>query len=280
MKLLLIILPKRFISSIMGYIANFPFPAFIMKNIILIYSKLLNVNLDEAEHPVSYFKTLNQFFIRTLKEGARPIDENPKSICSPVDGTVMDAGPIVNDKMIQVKGIEFSVLDLIQEEKYKHEFLDGQYIIIYLSPKDYHRIHSPFDGNLVYCEYNRGYLYPVNSMGLNHIPGLFSINERETSFIQTTMGIIAMVKVAAINVGKIKCTYPVPWTDKTLKEKSYWTSPLNSLPIKKGEEMARFELGSTVILCFPKNKIQFRDNIKKNTSLRLGEAIADFIDNK
>lgn len=277
MKLLLNILPKRMISKIMENIANFQFPSWIMEKIILIYSSLLKVNLDEAEHPVSHYKTLNEFFIRRLKKGVRPIDNNPKTIISPVDGTIMDFGLIKEDKMVQVKGIEFSVCDLIKEERYHNAFIDGHYMIIYLSPKDYHRIHSPVDGNLVFCEYNRGHLHPVNSLGLNHIPGLFAINERQTSFIETSYGMVAMVKVAAINVGQIRCTYPVPWTPETLKQRDYWTQDYHSLSLKKGEEMARFELGSTVVLCFPKDTIQFLDNMEKEKPLKLGEAIAEVI---
>ncbi|GMT48520.1 MAG: hypothetical protein IEMM0008_0059 [bacterium] len=274
MLILLKLLPKRFIGSITGFLTDFPFPKWFLMGFLKMFVKVLKVNMEEAVYHLSHYRTVNEFFTRPIKQGQRPINGDPNTIVSPVDGRIIEKGDIVDDKALQIKGVPYSITKLIKHEDFSSKFLNGHFITLYLSPKDYHRIHVPYNGTGIAAEYNRGALFPVNNLGLHNIQNLFAINERLTTFFETSFGLSAIVKVAAMNVGRIKTTYEQPWTHKEMKQKKSIFSSLDHISYVKGDEFARFELGSTVILLFEKDAITFLKELGSGRFLKMGETFA------
>ncbi len=274
MLFLLKILPKRFIGHITGCLTDFPFPKWFLKGFLKVFVKVLKVNMEEAVYPITHYRTVNEFFTRPIRESERPIDSDPNTIISPVDGRVIEKGDIIDDQALQIKGVPYSITKLIKHEDFSSKFLNGHFITLYLSPKDYHRIHVPYDGTGIATEYNRGALFPVNNLGLHNIQNLFAINERLTTFFETSFGLSALVKVAAVNVGRIKTTYEQPWTHKEMKKRKSIFASLDRISYAKGDELARFELGSTVILLFEKDTITFAKDLGSGRFLKMGETFA------
>ena len=274
MTFILKLLPKRCMSIFVGWIADLRLAKFILRPFLRFYIRLFKVNMDEAIYPLEHYNSVNEFFIRPIKPETRPVSQETDIIVAPVDAVVIEFGKIEDDKALQIKGHPYSIKKLIQNQDLAHRFINGSFVTHYLSPKDYHRIHTPYSGQAIASEYNRGALYPVNDMGLNNIPNLFAINERLTTFLQTEAGLIAMVKVAALNVGRIKTEYPEPFSKVQMKSKLPQHKELSGLSYKKAQEIARFEMGSTVILLFESGRISFLDHIKPGDFLKMGEALA------
>jgi phosphatidylserine decarboxylase len=225
---------------------------------------------------VGQFDNLLDFFVRELHDEARPIDPNPNLVVSPVDGVITQIGKIDEGTLIQAKGISYHVNDLLANIDDAKFFLNGQFATIYLSPRDYHRIHSPIAGQISSLSYIPGNLYPVNESGVRLFPGLFVQNERVISYIEGNAGTVALVKVGATNVGSIKVAFDDQISTNTggrhqQNKKVY----VESIQMKKGEELGRFEFGSTVILLFEENAISWLPSIQECTSLKMGQPIAE-----
>ncbi len=247
---------------------NVPSP--VLHSFIKFYSHVYNVNLEEVKKPIDQFKTFNEFFTRELKENAREIDTQPGAIVSPVDGTIAEFGDIKNNLLVQAKGIFYSCLDLVGEETAKL-FEDGYFITLYLSPSDYHRIHSPITSELKEFSYFSGNLWPVNDIGVENVGGLFAINERIVSMLDSEAGKVAVVKVGATVVGRITLNY-------SELRSNQGNDTLVRLPVvppkkyKAGDEIGQFQLGSTVILLFQKN--QFKpEGLSRQKKVKMGEII-------
>lgn len=265
--LFLTLLPKNLISKIFGIFSVLKLPRFMMIPILKAFAKVYKINLDEAELEIQEYASLNQFFTRALRAEARIIDSAANAIVSPTDSRITSFGDINQSTIIQAKGIDYSVKELLGSEKYYPFFTNGKYITFYLSPQDYHRIHSPFFGQILSYYYEPGKLFPVNDLAVLNIRGLFPKNERLITFLQTEYGKIAVIKVGASNVGKIRVTYDNKivtnnWI-RFSKEHEYKDV---SIMIDKGSELGRFEMGSTVILVFENDTMDF-------VSLNLGEKI-------
>ncbi|WP_102346729.1 phosphatidylserine decarboxylase [Bacillus sp. Marseille-P3661] len=201
------------------------------------YAKAFQVNQAEMENDLNQYSSLHEFFIRTLKKDARAIDESPASIISPVDGFIEDIGVIKNDKTIKVKGQLYSILDMLGDPNVFEKYSQGTYIILYLSPSDYHRIHSPISGKVV-SQWTLGrHSYPVNKWGLLYGKDTLSRNYRMITEIQYETGYVAVVKVGAMFINSIELTH-------------------KGDELRKGEEMAYFSFGSTVVLLFEKESFK------------------------
>jgi phosphatidylserine decarboxylase len=267
------LLPKGFISRVFGYMSLIYFPSAIMKRIITWYSTKYGVNLDEAEIPSGGFKNLNSFFTRKLKKDARKIDAAEKTITSPTDSRVDRFGDIKKDIILQAKGIDYSLYELIPSAE-AEKFVDGKYITLYLSPGDYHRIHSPVTGQITGFFNIPGKLYTVQDFMVKGFKGLFSVNERLITYIQTSKGVVAVCKIGAMNVGKISLSYNNCVTNRFFRRKNEFFYPADKRPvINKGDEVGTFNLGSTVILLFQKNMIKF-EKLKEGQKIKVGEKIA------
>lgn len=268
------ILPKHLISRLVGKLAAAEagvLTQFLIKSFI----KAFNINMQEAQfEDASAYKSFNEFFTRPLKEGIRAIVEDKSLLCHPVDGAVSQFGDIVGDKVFQAKGHDYSLTALLGGKPELAEcFKGGKFATIYLAPSDYHRIHMPIDGKLTDTLHVPGELFSVNPLTAANVPGLFARNERVVTIFETPVGKVALVLVGATIVASIETVWASNITPPAGKYVQHWQHQGDDISLAKGEEMGRFKLGSTVVLCFEPNKIDFEDLAAGDTT-RLGEALA------
>ncbi len=267
-------LPGRLISLLVGYIAGKRLPQSFLEFIIKLYCRRYGVNTDDIRYPDEGFKTFDEFFTRKLKDGVRTVDGEKEAVVSPVDGRVEQFGEISACTMIQAKGIDYLLSELIPDDHMNRYFINGFYITLYLSPADYHRIHSPLDGKVAGYSYYPGKKFPVRPYVVNSIRGLYSRNERLISYISCGCGLAAVCKVGAMNVGKItlSCGGPVA-PDLRKKSGTFLYQNDTGTSVQKGDELGIFHLGSTVILLFMKDRIKFED-LCPGQKVRFGQRIA------
>lgn len=246
------ILPKKYLSRFVGLLASWKAPHFVMLPALIAFSRVYRVKIDEAELSLADYKTMNSFFSRTLKDGARVLEEKENIVLSPVDGRVLDIGSLSEHKA-RVKGAEFSIEDLVHHGPFAQKLKDANYIVLYLAPGDYHRIHSPAKGKVIGYNYIPGTLYPVNPYTARRVQKLFSRNERLTTYLETEQGFMAIAKIGATSVGKIIVEYPqVPSTNRrnSSSREEFFS---HGIAFDAGAELGRFEMGSTVVLLIEKN---------------------------
>jgi len=241
---------------------------------ITLFSDAFGVNLAEAKNPdPKSYATFNEFFTRELKAGSRPIAA--AKITSPVDGTISQFGNVIDGEILQAKGIDYSLNQLLGGDIERcNKFTNGQFITIYLSPKDYHRIHMPCSGTLTEQVHIPGRLFSVAKHTVNTVKGIFARNERVVAMFDTEYGPMAMILVGAINVAAIETVWSgliTPPKGVTTTAKTYKDGKIKP---KKGEEMGRFNMGSTVILVFAEGSPELSDNLQVDQSLKLGEALS------
>jgi len=245
-----------------------------MRSIIRWYSAKYGVR-EEYIIPGGGFRNLNDFFTRKLKPGIHVIDTSGV-IVSPVDATIEEHGEISGGTIIQAKGINYSLRDLVPSDT-AEKFAGGSFITLYLSPGDYHRIHSPVTGKILGYFAIPGKLFPVQEFMVNGIPGLFAINERLITYIGTEKGLVAVCKIGAMNVGRITVFYDHMEMNKTFsrKKEHFYPEDLQK-DIAAGGELGTFNLGSTIILLFGKNMAHF-GNGERAGKVRVGEKIGRFV---
>lgn len=266
------VLPHRLLSRIIYYVMRIRVKwvkNFIIKRMISAF----DINLQEAHSDqLRDYPHFNAFFTRQLKAGIRPIDSSSNSIVSPVDATISQAGKIRNGRIIQAKNHHYTVSELLAHA-FPENFMNGHFLTLYLSPRDYHRIHASIDCELTNMWHVPGRLFSVADWTARAIPRLFARNERLVNELKTDMGTIYAVYVGAILVSSIETVgqglITPPYTNEIRQIK-----PAPDETFSKGEEMARFNMGSTVILLFPENSIELVSDLKPGTSVKLGEKIA------
>ena len=233
------------------------------------FIKQYQVNLLEAEiENIEDFISFNDFFTRAIKPSLRPISES--DIISPVDGVVSQAGKIDDSQIVQAKGRKYSVAALIVDDSFK-EIQNGNFATIYLSPKDYHRIHMPCDGNLISMKYIPGDLFSVNQNTVDNIDGVFARNERLVCLFETDFGVMVFVLVGAIFVGSMQTSWEgliTPPYSKAVKNYDYKDHQIKLL---KGEELGRFNMGSTVIMLMPEGSPKL--NLEVGQALKMGQSV-------
>ena len=222
------------------------------------------------------YSCFNDFFCRSLKDSARTIAAGPTEIASPADGAFSQLGKIEKGRIFQAKGQNFSTLELLGgDEKLAEQFDEGSFATIYLSPKDYHRVHMPIDGTLRNMTHIPGQLFSVNGVTAENVPRLFARNERVSCIFDTEVGPVAMVLVGAMIVASIDTVWhgQVAPVGKNVTSINYLDQP--TIHLKKGDEMGRFKLGSTVVLLFPKDTINWKESIDAGTPIMMGENIGE-----
>ena len=231
----------------------------------------IDMSIAEQTNPNQY-KSFNEFFTRALKQGVRGVDERADSIVSPADGTISQLGKIEAGDIFQAKGQSFSVEKLIGDPQLAKPFHNGQFATVYLSPKDYHRVHMPFAGTLTETLYIPGELFSVNQTTAENIPGLFARNERMVCLFDTELGRMAVVLVGAMIVAGIE-------TVATGKVKPSGKVELqhHQLQLDKGAELGRFYLGSTVGVLFEQDKMVGEEQFKANSAVVMGERLGHSI---
>lgn len=267
-KMGLMVMPKRTLTHVVGALARHP----ISRHFIPLYIRHYKINTDEASKPVHAYGNLTEFFVRQLKKDARPL--TAQGVSSPVDGTVSELGIIDRGTLLQAKGSTYSLAALLADEQLAREFEGGTFVTIYLSPRDYHRIHMPIDGKIVAWKYVPGALYPVNRAGVAHIKGLFARNERMVNLCETSYGRMALVKVGATIVGSIRTEYGPEYAKPFQTKRRSIAQGVTNLSKSRGDEVGRFEFGSTVILIFERGVIQ-RLTVSTGQSVQMGEEIAE-----
>lgn len=275
------IMPKHALSRLVGKFAAAKAGWFTTKAISW-FIKAYDINMDEAKlKKASDFDTFNDFFTRELEEGARTINDNPATLCYPVDGKISQQGNIEAGKLIQAKGFDYSLTTLLGgDEKTAAPFQGGKFSCIYLAPKDYHRIHMPIKGTLREMIYVPGDLFSVNPLTANNVPNLFARNERVVTIFDTEHGPMAMVLVGATIVASIETVWAGTITPPAGKDVFRWHYPadgINSVTLNKGDEMGRFKLGSTVVSTFAPNMVEFSETAGPDTVTRLGKHYADIV---
>lgn len=235
------------------------------------------VNMDEAlESDPHAYEHFNAFFTRALKPGARPLVDGPYDIACPVDGAVSQAGPIADGRLMQAKGHDFSLIQLLGgSEKRAAPFQGGSFATLYLSPRDYHRIHMPLDGTLREMVHIPGRLFSVNAATARRIPGLFARNERVAAIFDTAAGPMAMVLVGAVFVGSIETVWGGVITPPAGRVVRRWRYDDAEPPLHlvRGEEMGRFNMGSTVIVLFGPQALDWAEDIQPEAAIRMGQRL-------
>ncbi len=267
-------LPQHFLSRVMHFFTRIRISWW--KNLqIQGVIKIYGVDLSEAveSNPKTYL-SFNQFFTRALKQTARPIANDPRAIVSPADGAVSQLGLIDDSAIFQAKGKTFSVVDLLGGDPDRAQpFIGGNFTTIYLSPKDYHRLHMPLDGKLREMIHIPGRLFSVSPTTTENILNLFARNERVVALFETEVGPMALVLVGAIFVSSIETVWHGVVTPPSAKNVQNWDYRDQGIVLKKGEEMGRFNMGSTIIVLFPKDRMNWSEELRANSSVLMGQLL-------
>lgn len=244
------LLPRKRISRALGRVAAAPAAQRVLARAIDVYVRAYRVDMDEAEVPPGGFRTFDEFFTRKLKPGSRPIEGDEETLISPADGLLEDIGPIESDSILRVKGQEYDVGELLGDPADATRFAGGTFAVVYLSPRDYHRIHAAVDGRVHSVRHIGGTLLPVNRFGVRNYPRLFARNERVAVFQDSEHhGEVATILVGAVGVGRISLAFdPTIMTNvgRGPTTQRYHTSHAPALA--RGDELGTFHLGSTVVL--------------------------------
>jgi phosphatidylserine decarboxylase len=244
--------------------------------LIATFLRLYRVDMTEAAEPnAKAYAHFNAFFTRALKPDARPLDPEPLAVVSPVDGTISQSGRITAGRVIQAKGRDYSVEELLGGDPERAlAFNGGTFATIYLAPSDYHRIHMPLGGDLAWMHHIPGQLFSVNNVTADLVPRLFARNERVACRFETDVGAMAMVLVGAIFVGGIETVWAgevTPATDP--RRHSNAATGVGSVRLERGTEMGRFNLGSTVILLFEPSRVRLDETLAPGSKVRLGQRL-------
>ncbi|WP_417610184.1 archaetidylserine decarboxylase [Parasphingorhabdus sp.] len=269
------ILPKRGLTAFAGRIARAEQGALTTRLIRWFVGKYL-VDMSEAENPdIASYSSFNAFFTRPLKAGARPI--TTADFACPVDGAISQLGAIDNHRIFQAKGHSFTTTELLGGDAALAEtFRNGSFANLYLSPRDYHRLHMPCDGRLVRMTYVPGSLFSVNPTTARGVPNLFARNERVVCVFESLEhGPFVMVLVGATIVGSMATVWHGIVKPKPADKIVQWTYADQNITLEKGEEMGRFLLGSTIVMLFRQDTIAFSDDWAAERAVRLGETMGD-----
>ena len=271
------LLPHHLLSSLMYRLTRVewrPYKDKVIRQIIQWY----RVDMDEAlESDPTQYRSFNDFFTRALRPDARPQEEAADAIAGPADGALSQIGHIQDGYLFQAKGHDYSLLQLLGgDREWSRRFEEGAFATIYLSPRDYHRVHMPYGGTLKKMLHVPGRLFSVNDTTTRMVPGLFARNERVISLFETDIGPMAVILVGAIFVSSIETVWAGTITPVS-RQVRHWRyppdQPAQPIVLEKGEEMGRFNMGSTVILLFGRDALAWRDGIEPGQHTRMGERI-------
>jgi phosphatidylserine decarboxylase len=274
------IFPKRALSGAIGWGSSRILPKALRAAMLTRFASIYGIDPTTAEKPLEEYASFDDFFTRKLRDGARPIDTTPGTVVSPADGKVVESGLVEAGKLLQAKGTLFSLSELLGDADFATRLEGGAYLITYLSPMDYHRVHSPVGGRIVGWRHIPGTLFPVNTGSVRREPRLFAGNERFVTFIESEAGLAAVVMVAAVGVGHVTASY-----DEDVA--THWSSFLKAgvgertydvpRPIARGGELGIFHLGSTTIIVFEPKRVVL-DVPPSGTFMQMGVGIGRFLD--
>jgi phosphatidylserine decarboxylase len=272
------LLPQHTLSRLTGWLAQSriaPLKDWLIRRFIAAF----DVDMREAAQPdPATYANFNAFFTRALREGARPVVADPAALASPADGAVSEAGAITGGRIVQAKGHWYTCAELLASAEDARLFEDGEFATIYLSPRDYHRVHMPVAGRLTALRYVPGKLFSVNQVTAENVPGVFARNERLVCRFETEHGPMALVMVGAMIVAGIETVWTGPVTPAGGQVLSIdFERDAAARTLDKGAEMGRFQLGSTVILLFPRHTVRLDDGLVAGAPLRMGQRIGNWL---
>ncbi len=269
------LIPKHLLSEMMHGFMQIE-TKWVKNNTIKLLTKMYGINTSEAlVEELDYYPHFNAFFTRALKPDARPIDDDPNSWASPVDGVISQSMAIERNRLVQAKKHDYTVEALVGGDiEYAKTFTNGDSAVIYLSPKDYHRIHCPTDANLLSMTYVPGDLFAVNPATVRSVEGLFARNERLVVRFQSEQGPFCIVFVGAIFVGSMETVWEGKITPDYEPTIRHWDYSTQDLHFNKGDEIGRFNMGSTVVLLTPEGQLPELGRIKADTPIKMGERLA------
>jgi phosphatidylserine decarboxylase len=266
--------PKGTLSRGIGWVAQRRVPRPLRRAVYGGFARYVGADLSALDRPIESFERFDEFFTRPLRPGARPIADGEGTVVSPVDGVVSESGEADGGRIIQCKGRDYTIAGLLADSIEARAFEGGSFATIYLAPRDYHRIHSPVEGRVTGYRHIPGAFFPVNPMSVRNVAGLFSINERLVTYLDSDVGRVAVVAVAATGVGHITVAYdrevrthrPGPagrhgWAQRYAPPR----------PLPRGAELGMFHLGSTVIVLFEPGRARL--DTTRGQVLRVGEDI-------
>ncbi len=267
------LLPKQALTEVAGRLAGARKGA-LTTAVIRRFIQRYGVDMNEAAEPnPAAYATFNDFFTRELKPGARPM-AHADWVC-PVDGAISQFGPVEGDQVFQAKGHRYSTTALVGgEAQLAARFQNGHFATLYLSPRDYHRIHMPCDGSLSRMIYVPGELFSVNPTTARGVPGLFARNERVVCVFESARGPFVLVLVGATIVGSMATVWHGVVNPPRSAQVREWTYPRDQIVLRQGAEMGRFLLGSTVVMLFPQGPLQFNRQWTPARAIRMGEEMA------
>lgn len=270
------IVPQNLISRVAGAFAGWRMPGPLMRWTIRRFASYFKINMQEIAHPIENFHSLQSFFIRELKAGVRPVSQARDDIVSPCDAAYGQSGTVEGGLLMQVKGKSFRLSELLSDDKWSTEFEGGSYAVLYLSPKDYHRFHAPCDLRVTQASHVPGRLWPVNLWAVRNVDELFCVNERivmKVSQSSQNLDPFAIIAVGATMVGKVKVLFDNNLTtnvsNASFSRRSYVGQEAY---FAKGDELGRFEFGSTIIMVVPK-KFGALDSQAPGTPIKMGQKI-------
>jgi phosphatidylserine decarboxylase len=272
-------LPQGALSRAFGRMADLPIPQQMRSAVLGTFARTVGVDLDEVELPLDRYGTLNEFFVRRLRPRARQWPGDPTVLASPVDGATGQVGRISGGRVLQAKGRWYSVAELVGDDTEAARFEGGSFATLYLSPRDYHRIHSPCDGQIPYARHIPGALLPVNAPSVAHVPDLFPRNERLLCAVDGPLGRVMVVAVGAYNVGRISAAFDPEW--RAGEGERQWVTNRRggeparhdyspAVPIRQGEELMAFHLGSTVVVLLEPGRCELDPSLAPERPVRLG----------
>lgn len=262
------LLPKRLLTAIVGVVAE----KSVSRLVIPWFVRHYGIDISEAEYPLDAYGNWAEFFARRLRSGVRTVAES--GIASPVDGRASTHGPILGETLVQAKGHDYRLSELVVSTERADRYAGGHYITFYLSPRDYHRVHMPVTGEIVRWTHVPGQLYPVNAAGIGSVHGLFTKNERLIIDLDTAIGPCSLVLVGATIVGSIRTAFGPTAGNPFRRRRWGIQSQSVSIPLERGEELGHFAFGSTVICLFGAHPaLDFL--VSDGESIRMGQRVAE-----
>ncbi len=269
------VLPQHALSRFAGWFASSERP-WLRDRLIQRFAEAYNVDMDQAERPLGEYRSFNDFFTRALKPGMRPLADARSQVLCPADGAVSQLGRIENGRIFQAKGQSYTAAELLGgDTDLAEKFEGGSFITIYLSPSDYHRVHMPVDGTLRQTAYIPGDLFSVNTVTAENVDRLFSRNERLSSVFDTPVGAMASVMVGAMIVASIETVWGglIKPHQKQIVRSDFVSEGQAGVQLNAGDEMGRFLLGSTVVLLFESDRVEWSDELKPLSVVRMGQSL-------
>ncbi|MBT8405682.1 MAG: phosphatidylserine decarboxylase [Gemmatimonadetes bacterium] len=248
-------LPQGLLSRGVGALADIPLPGPLRGPVLGTFARSVGIDVGEAEHPLRDYGSVNAFFVRRLKPGARDFPEDGRTLASPVDGVVGALGTVTSGRAIQAKGLDYSVAALLGDPAAAESIEGGIFVTVYLSPRHYHRIHTPLPGSIVEARHVPGRLFPVNRPAVQGVDRLFVVNERLVVTMASAAGPVAVVAVGAYNVGRISAAFDPSWGGRdgaSITNRGTPPPPYRRydppVAVERGAEIMAFHLGSTIVL--------------------------------